>query len=286
MNFSPVELLRRRSRKYLRRAFGDGVFAGGWSQRLLGYRIDGGCVTDRFAGMEVRYRFDSLPGRCVFLGGEYEDDDSRFCLDLLRGVENPVMIDAGANVGFHALRWLKSRPDLRLLAIEASPETAALLRQNVERNGFGSRCGVMDLALGDRETEVEFILSSDDAFSSLISNSRVPEKSRVRVPMRTLDRVLEEARLEKLDLIKIDVEGAEHMVISGARNVFSKFRPQVFMEIYSKNNPSVAPEETVRQMMALGYEARVLIGGKSVPWHGHDDRHANYHFRPEGGQPV
>lgn len=280
MNFSPVELLRRRSRKYLRRAFGDRPFAGAWCQRLLGYRIDDGCVTDRFAGLDVRYRFDSLPGRCVFLGGEYEDDDSQFCLDLLRGVVDPVMIDAGANVGFHALRWLKCRPDLQLLAIEASPETAALLRQNVERNGFDPRCRVMDLALGDRETEVEFILSSDDAFSSLISNSRVPEKRRVTVPMRTLDRVVEDARLERLDLIKIDVEGAEHMVISGAQNVFTKFRPQVFMEIYSKNNPSVAPVETVRQMMALGYEARVLIDGKSVPWQQHDDRHANYHFRP------
>ncbi len=141
-------------------------------------------------------------------------------------------------------------------------------------------------AFGDRETEVEFILSSDDAFSSLISNSRVPEKRRRTVPMKTLDRMVEDARLKKLDLIKIDVEGAEHMVISGARNAFSKFRTQVFMEIYSKNNPSVAPVETVLQMMALGYEARVLIDGKSVPWQQHDDHHANYHFRPEGGHPV
>jgi len=250
---------------------------------VLGYRLnDAGCVTETFAGMEVRYRFDSLPGRCVFLGGEYEESDARFCLDCLRDIKNPVVIDAGANVGFHTLRWLNLRHDLRLLAVEANPETAILLRQNVGGNGFASRCAVYDLALGDRETDVEFILSSDDAFSSLISNLRVPEKRRVMVSMKTLDRLVEEARLDRIDLIKIDVEGAELMVVAGAREVFSRYRPHVFMEIFSRNNQAVAPEETIRFMAGLGYEIRVVVDGKSLPWRAHNDSHANYHFRPQG----
>ena len=281
MNFSPLDFVRRRSRKYLRKGFGDGLFKREIIQRLLGYRLDGeGRVTEKFEGMNVSYRFDSLPGRCVFLGGEYEEDDARFCLDCIRGIANPVVIDAGANAGFHTLRWLKWRGDLRMLAVEANPETAALLRENVKNNGFGPRCEVSDLALGDREGDVEFILSSDDAFSSLISNQRVPEKRRVKVPMKTLDLLVQEARLDKLDLIKIDVEGAELMVLSGAQAAISQFRPHIFMEIHSRNNPAVAPEETIRRMIALGYEARIVIDGESHPWRAHDDRHANYYFRP------
>ena len=283
MNFSPLDFVRRRSRKYLRRGFGDGLFKREVFQRLLGYRLnEEGCVTEKFAGMKVRYRFDSLPGRCVFLGGEYEESDARFCLDCLDGIADPVVIDAGANVGFHTIRWLKWRGDLRLLAVEANPETAALLRENVMSNGFGPRCDVQELALGDREGDVEFILSRDDAFSSLISNQRVPEKRRLKVPMKTLDRLVQDARLDRLDLIKVDVEGAELMVVSGAQAVLSQFRPHIFMEIYSRNNLSVAPEETIRRMISLGYEARIVVDGESVPWRAHDDRHANYYFRPPG----
>jgi len=228
MSFSPLDFIRRRSRKYLRRGFGDALFQWKVSQYLLGYRLDeAGCVAERFAGMDVRYRFDSLPGRCVFLGGEYEEDDFGFCLDCLRGIETPVVVDAGANAGFHTIRWLKSRGDLRLLAVEANPETAALLRHNVLANNFEPRCQVYELALGDREGEVEFILSADDAFSSLIPNARVAEKRRVTVPMKTLDQLIQEAQLVRLDLIKIDVEGAELLVLSGAKNVISTFRPHI-----------------------------------------------------------
>ena len=287
MSFSPVDFAWRRSRKYLRRCFGDRLFKSAIAQGLLGYRLDdAGCVTEKFSGLEVKYRFDSLPGRCVFLGGEYEESDARFCMDCIRGIENPVIIDAGANAGFHTIRWLQSRSDLRLIAVEANPETAALLRRNIERNGFGPRCQVFDLALGDREGDVEFILSSDDAFSSLISNDRVPEKRRVKVPMKTLDRLVEEAGIDKLDLIKIDVEGAELMVISGAQSVITQYRPHIFMEINMQNNPSVAPEETIRSMTALGYEARIVVDGESIPWREHSDRHANYHFRPLSSSTV
>lgn len=283
MNFSPLDFVRRRSRKYLRRGFGDELFKREFFQRLLGYSLDEeGRVTEKFEGMKVSYRFDSLPGRCVFLGGEYEEDDARFCLDCIRGIANPVVIEAGTHVGFHALRWLKWRGDLRMLAVEANPETAALLRGNVENNGFGSRCRVYDLAVGDREGDVEFILSSDDAFSSLIFNQRVPEKRRLKVPMKTLDWLVQEACLERLDLIKIDVEGAELLVLSGAQAVISQFQPHIFMEIYSRNNLSVPPEETIRRMIAHGYEARIVVDGESVPWRAHDDRHANYYFRPPG----
>jgi len=52
------------------------------------------------------------------------------------------------------------------------------------------------------------------------------------------------------------------------------------MEICSQNNLSVPPEETVQRMIGLGYEAMVVIEGKAVPWQAHDDRHANYYFRP------
>jgi FkbM family methyltransferase len=265
----------------LRMFFGDGLFKKNLYQKLLGYVLkEDGLVEENCWGMNLRYRFDSLPGRCVFLGGVYEEKDFSFCLDSIRAVKNPVLIDAGANAGFHSMRWLQRREDLHLVAIEASPETATLLSQNIAQNGFGSRCQVKQLALGDKNQEVEFILSRDDAFSSLFANNRTPEKERVRVAMRTLDQVVEEIRLSKIDLIKIDVEGAEHMVILGAKNTLERFRPKIFMEIYSGNNPSISPDETIRLMESMHYETRVVVDGEALPLTKHDDRNMNYYFLP------
>lgn len=275
-----LQLLRRRVRKYIYLAVGKKYFDQALIQRLLGYRWKDGVVDDRWGELRIRYRMDSLPGRCVFLGGEYEEEDVQYCLGIFRGLKNPRIVDIGANVGLHSLRWLQWVPHLQMLTVEPGPETFRLLAHNIAINGFSERCQCAQVAISDCSGDAEFIVASDDAFSGLVSNGRVPELRRERVRTQRLGELLDELGVARVDFLKIDVEGAESSVVEGASDVLRRDRPDVFMEICSANNPMVSPDKTIRTMAELGYDVLTFSGGVSERWTKHDDAKANYHFKP------
>lgn len=123
-----------------------------------------------------------------------------------------TIVDVGANIGMAALYFGTLYPAARLFCFEPEPENLELLRQNVAQ--LGSRVTVIGAALGATEGQATFVPSSDSANKGGGSCLSDREEG-LKVPVTTLARVMAEHGVDKIDLLKLDCEGAEGSVIAG-----------------------------------------------------------------------
>jgi len=123
-----------------------------------------------------------------------------------------VAIDAGAYVGRHTLAYARAvGPRGRVLACEPLPENFRLLRGNVSRNGY-VQVVCEPCALSDLHGEGWLHFEQETSSASTIYG----RASRVAVPLRTLDDLCRKHGIKQVDLLKVDVEGAELNVLQGA----------------------------------------------------------------------
>ena len=132
--------------------------------------------------------------------------------------EKRVVIDAGANVGFFSMKQaLQFGDKLDLIAFEPDPSTYERLQKNVDRirtrTAAHIRC--VNSALDAHSGEAKFV--RDVSVESHIVDGNA-DADAITVQLTTLDRVVEEEGIQKIDLLKIDVEGHEMKVLEGARN--------------------------------------------------------------------
>ncbi|WP_457300903.1 FkbM family methyltransferase [Phyllobacterium sp. P5_D12] len=110
-------------------------------------------------------------------------------------------------------------------SFEPQPEVFALLKANVEGNGL-SHVTPWNLAVSSAPGVAHF--SGSSAYGHISDDASAPE---VRVV--TIDGFVKEQALQRVDLIKIDVEGFEPQVLKGARVTIEKFNPIIYMEFNS-----------------------------------------------------
>jgi len=148
-----------------------------------------------------------------------------------RRVENAVAFDVGANVGDYSLMLRRHVPEASIYAFEPSAKTYEQLTRNVAQAG---RVRAFNLGLSDEEKTVELysytveggeaslISSIDKRLPTQVLNVEVSASEAVRV--ETLDRFCEEQGVERIDFLKLDVEGHELAVLRGARRMLSEGR--------------------------------------------------------------
>jgi FkbM family methyltransferase len=138
-----------------------------------------------------------------------------------------VVIDGGANVGGFALTAASVvGPEGAVHAVEAAPGTTELLRRNVAANPRYT-IHVHELALADVEGELEF--TAFEAGSGISSLASSHGGTVVNVRATTLDALT--ASLPRVDLVKLDLEGAELRALQGARRLLSERRPALMIEL-------------------------------------------------------
>lgn len=174
----------------------------------------------RFGGMHWRMQTGSSQ-----LGGLH-DIWTAHEYDAFEGfVATPgsVVVDVGANVGAYSL-WQLRNMDRRgvVLAVEASPSTLAVLRRNVERNDAAATVTVLEAAVWNASGTIEFTVSerssSTAGVTETLDMTLVRHASTVSVTALTLDDLLDQpcVRGRRIDVLKLDVEGAELTVLQAA----------------------------------------------------------------------
>jgi len=142
-----------------------------------------------------------------------------------------VALDIGANVGAFACALAAIAPTGRVIAVEPSPATAAALRRTVALNGLEARIAVHETAVGAEPGRARFHAEATHTAGShlLHVDTMAPERlTPLDVLVTTIDALA--AGLNRLDLIKIDVEGFETEVLDGAALTLARFRPVVLAE--------------------------------------------------------
>jgi len=129
-----------------------------------------------------------------------------------------IIIDVGAHVGVFSLKASRKANEGKVISIEPHPVTYNMLVKNIRRN---KRTNVisLNLALGEFNGTTKLYLSKyPREYSTVIRRS----DKYLRVPLKTLDQLLQELKLSKVDFIKIDAEGAELDILKGAEEALKQ----------------------------------------------------------------
>lgn len=198
-------------------------------------------------------------GRAILYDRKFEDADVKFLAGVIP--DDAICIDVGANVGYFTMLFAKLSPRGNVYAFEPLQLNASLLRASAALNRYDN-IETFEVAVGNAIGETSLTQSSDGAYSSIIDTKRAPAERTVTVGLTTLDHFVENRGIPKIDVLKIDVEGAEALVVSGGARTFhdDSRRPQiVLMELCEKNLAAFdSTSKNLLDMMAsFGYTAHV-----------------------------
>ncbi len=197
----------------------------------------------------------------VFWGAwdSHEPETSGVFFDLARDCR--VVIDVGAHVGYHSLLASHANPGAVCFAFEPLPSNYRRLDINRALNGVGDIRAVQSAVGSHNHTATIRIPQSARPGVGRIGGVGAGEGwDELEVPVVTLDGSIDDAYRGEVDLLKIDVEGMEPDVLSGAREIVAASRPLIVCEVLNRE-----ADERVRSALAahrysfLRFTARGLI---------------------------
>jgi FkbM family methyltransferase len=234
--------------------------------------------TETLKGIRITYNRFVDVGHELYLKKSFEHDEIEFFKKRLAGRAAPVVLDVGANIGWHTINWARELPGGRVHAFEPTPKTLELLRRNIAQNGLRN-VEVVPLAVSDKSGSAKFYECEDDAYNSLQDTKLKKVIRSSDVTVTTLDEYAAESKLDSVALIKIDVEGFDTAVIRGAMATIARFKPDLMVEITSRIE-GVSPVDAIELLRPLGYRAYVFQFGKPVAYERPDPRFYNFFFTP------
>jgi FkbM family methyltransferase len=230
----------------------------------------------RIAGRNLYFDPKTVIGWELFVTGQFESDAIRQCARFIR--PDGIVIDIGANIGVHTVQFAVIASAGKVVSFEPSRATYLYLLRNI--SGL-TNVVPLNLALSDTTALTTFYVASDDAFSGLKDTNRKTILRQETVPCYRGDEILGKMfQNQRVDLVKIDVEGLETQVLTGMREFLEAHKPVIFCEIFGGRQSNADPEATVRLCVSLGYDAFVLSGGQLMPAAAHNDEFYNYFFIP------
>ena len=186
-------------------------------------------VTQTRYGSFLSHRLDRYIGASLALYGEYSQGEVDLFKQCIR--QGDVVVDAGANIGYFSVIFSQLvGAQGAVYAFEAHEFIYNLLCGNAAFNSCFNLHPYF-MALGNTQTTIEITLPNytiTDNFGGIDLMNHHRSGTTQSVQCDTLDNVL--SPLERVDFIKIDVEGMEQVVIEGARQIIKKFRPLLYVE--------------------------------------------------------
>lgn len=181
----------------------------------------------------LKLRLDNDLSRTLFSGGCFEPNE--FCLidQLLK--PGMVFIDAGANEGLYTVFAAARVGEAgRVIAVEPSAREIRRLRQNLALNKFGS-VEIIVAALAEHSGTVRLFLAEvEHSGQNTLGAAAYPGVAMVgeeEVAAITLDELAFQCGLTQLDVLKLDLEGAELRVLSSASRTLAELKPLILAEV-------------------------------------------------------
>jgi FkbM family methyltransferase len=164
--------------------------------------------------------------------------------------ENEIFVDVGAGIGRYSLLIAKKVRCL-VIAIECNPINYAILLKNIQLNNVENVLAT-NIAAWDCRTVLKL------SMGAALCEGKISEKgnSRTAVVVRadTLDNILKNLGVKKVDWIKIDVEGTAYHVLKGTRNTLITYRPNLIIEIHNEAEYA----KTLNFLIGLNYSYHII----------------------------
>jgi len=229
-------------------------------------------------GHRMKVDLRSWTERYAYYSGIYQDEELiRTARRLLP--QDAVVLDVGANIGFFTVPLARALADRRgtLHAFEPLPSNFARLEENLRLNdlpdgvvqrwpcGLSSECTELEITLRE-----DFQRGGETGNASIVIDDGLDARfKRIKVPVRTLDDFAAEHALDRLDFVKIDIEGHEDLFFEGGRSTLARTRPTILMEVNAPyfRRRGVVLAERLAELLPPDYR----FARRTDAWHAIDD---------------
>jgi FkbM family methyltransferase len=220
------------------------------------------------------------------LSRQYEPDTLRVIEKVVK--PGQVCVDIGANVGAITLALARMvGPEGRVQAFEPGPPLFERLRKNLEMNpSVSGRVEIHQLGLSDKPGKLFWQESQLDSGNATIHWAD-PSRPGVHVAVTTIDSLADKLGWDAVHFVKIDVEGMERQVLSGALKTIRRHRPVIFFETSLCDEEQKQAGREIQEMLTqLGYRLYKIIDGRgSIRPTSYPDFSMNTLAIPEGESP-
>lgn len=153
-----------------------------------------------------------------------------------------IVLDCGANVGTFA-RFALTAGASKVIAIEPAPDNLECLRRNFKQEIDDGRLLIYPKGVWDKEDFLELLVDPENQAADSFVIHREGAKAIAKIPLTTIDNLVTELKLERVDFIKMDIEGAEVKALYGAKATLAKFHPRMSLSVYhDQAHPFEVPE--------------------------------------------
>jgi FkbM family methyltransferase len=220
-------------------------------------------------GLWMQLNARDMIQQTILLEGTWDPFLTQFIEENLK--PGDVFLDVGAHVGYFTLLAARRVTGTgTVLSIEPNPQALEQLRQNVARSRLANVL-IADTACGDSYDPVRLYLHTESNSSmASLSAANATGGAAVDVRCTPLDSLCQDRGLHRVDLVKIDVEGAELSVLRGMKRILRDIRPVIVLELEPRLLSSFGETSESVHTLFAGYDYHVTpLGG-----------HSNYVCRP------
>jgi FkbM family methyltransferase len=205
------------------------------------------------------------PGSEQFTGGHHARLER---IDGIGGTPvkpGDIVLDCGAHIGESTRAALRMGARL-VVAIEPAPLTVECLRRNLSAEISAGKVVVYPKGVWDKDAWLELSVDPHNAAEDSVVRN-VGAKT-VRVQLTTIDQLVTDLKLARVDFIKMDIEGAERNALAGARNTILRFKPRIAVGTYHLADDDTripAVISSVRQDYQTTCARCAVANGKIMP---------------------
>ncbi len=215
-------------------------------------------------GLRLRLPAGSETGRAIFVTGRYEPNEFSVLQKILR--PGMTFVDVGANIGLYTLFAAnKVGATGKVVAFEPSSREYEMLEQNIAVNALYN-VRAIKRAVSNRDGEVELLVASlkNSGHNTVGKFGYATALERTEsVAAERLDEIIAREGYERVDVIKMDVEGAELAALQGAMNTLRRLHPALLVEI---------SDRTLEHQGASSREVLDLLASEGYRFYGFDEQ--------------
>lgn len=250
--FIPTKRLRRLILNNVNRVFGK--MPTGKYYRVVSLR----------GGLKIKVDIGEYIGSELYYFKGFEGDTYESIRKLM--IKGKCFFDIGGNIGLISLMVNQiCSGDVEIHIFEPAPDNFELLKNNIEINRIDN-AAINNVAVSSESgTTLTINIYEDQAYNSVYALDRVPFKSKVEVPVLSIDDYIEKhsIRPDMIELVKIDVEGYEYNVLKGASRLLTGYSPKILCEISHANltKSNMSPRDEIDYLLSYGYRCYVHENG-------------------------
>ncbi|MDH5716436.1 MAG: FkbM family methyltransferase [Spirochaetia bacterium] len=226
-------------------------------------------VTKLKNGFQIQVYPRDILGKALYVLGYFEPDITNFCNTFLK--PGMVFFDIGSNIGYYSLLASKKVGEKgKVYSFEPNNQIIVELKKNISLNSI-KNIKVNQLALSEKKGKAKLSQyeKGEEVYSSL-SNTAYPGKKITgyeKVNIDTVDNFIKKNNINKVDLIKIDVEGAELLVLKGSKKLLSDKKASAIifeMQDFLTQRFNYTCEDLIQFLENFGYKIYFFNNMKKI----------------------